>query len=272
MGFYIRKAISSGPFRFNLSRSGLGLSVGIKRFRIGTGPRGNYVHMGRHGLYYRTSLGGARYPVRTTDISRQPPTSPAELGQTVASPLTAVETSDVLEMKPASPSDIVAQINQKLAAMRTWPWALGVGVHSDAMSDEARRLERDKPPFWEYELTVELLRLWACPFVDKWNELKRGGYTTPALVVPQDQIGTRCQDRFHDVSRYCETFGRLMSRELPASWGPHGQPGSPERIKAVCKQVADLAQAILARALACLVRGGAPPGAARRPTTLCPGA
>ena len=51
MGFYIRKSIKAGPFRFNLSKSGLGVSAGIPGFRVGTGPRGNYVHMGRNGIY-----------------------------------------------------------------------------------------------------------------------------------------------------------------------------------------------------------------------------
>ena len=37
MGFYIRKSISAGPFRFNLSGSGLGMSVGVKGLRIGSG-------------------------------------------------------------------------------------------------------------------------------------------------------------------------------------------------------------------------------------------
>ena len=50
MGFYIRKSINAGPFRFNLSQSGLGVSAGIPGFRVGTGPRGNYVHMGRDGI------------------------------------------------------------------------------------------------------------------------------------------------------------------------------------------------------------------------------
>lgn len=56
MGIYTRKAISVGPFRFNLSKSGVGISVGVKGFRVGMGPRGNYVHMGRGGLYYGKSL------------------------------------------------------------------------------------------------------------------------------------------------------------------------------------------------------------------------
>jgi hypothetical protein len=49
MGFYIRKSVKAGPFRFNLSKSGLGVSAGIPGFRVGTGPRGNYVQMGPAG-------------------------------------------------------------------------------------------------------------------------------------------------------------------------------------------------------------------------------
>ncbi len=56
MGFYIRKSFSAGPIRLNLSRSGLGASFGITGARIGVGPKGTYVHMGRGGLYYRETL------------------------------------------------------------------------------------------------------------------------------------------------------------------------------------------------------------------------
>lgn len=56
MSFYIRKYARVGPLRLNFSKSGVGVSAGVKGLRIGTGPRGNYVHMGRNGLYYRQSL------------------------------------------------------------------------------------------------------------------------------------------------------------------------------------------------------------------------
>ena len=58
MSFYLRKSVSVGPFRFNLSGSGLGVSVGIPGFRLGSGPRGNYVHLGRGGVYYRHTFSG----------------------------------------------------------------------------------------------------------------------------------------------------------------------------------------------------------------------
>ncbi len=53
MGFYLRKSVSVGPIRFNFSGSGVGVSAGVPGFRVGTGPRGNYVHLGRRGVYYR---------------------------------------------------------------------------------------------------------------------------------------------------------------------------------------------------------------------------
>ncbi|MBU2867106.1 DUF4236 domain-containing protein [Pacificibacter marinus] len=58
MPIYIRDSISLGPFRINLSKSGLGISAGVKGFRVGTGPRGHYIHAGKNGVYYRKTLGG----------------------------------------------------------------------------------------------------------------------------------------------------------------------------------------------------------------------
>jgi hypothetical protein len=56
MGFYIKKGIGMGPFRLNISKSGLGVSAGVKGFRISTGPRGTQLNAGRGGLYFRKSL------------------------------------------------------------------------------------------------------------------------------------------------------------------------------------------------------------------------
>ncbi len=59
MGLYIRRGKNIGPFRLNLSKSGLGLSFGVTGARIGVNARGKaYVHGGRGGLYYRKQLGG----------------------------------------------------------------------------------------------------------------------------------------------------------------------------------------------------------------------
>jgi len=62
--WYLRKSLKLGPLRLNLSKSGLGGSFGIKGFRIGTGPKGGYLHGGRGGLYFREKLGQTSEPSR----------------------------------------------------------------------------------------------------------------------------------------------------------------------------------------------------------------
>jgi Protein of unknown function (DUF4236) len=56
-GLYLRRGVSIGPVRVNVSTSGLGGSVGVKGARVGRRPDGSkYVHAGRGGAYYRKEL------------------------------------------------------------------------------------------------------------------------------------------------------------------------------------------------------------------------
>lgn len=122
MGFYIRKSISVGPFRFNLSKSGIGLSAGVKGFRIGTGPRGNYVHMGRGGLYYRATL---NQPAgKATGVS---PLAPQPLGATqeVLHGIDSAATSSIVD---SSSADLVDEMNVKQKKLRMWPVVLATGL------------------------------------------------------------------------------------------------------------------------------------------------
>jgi hypothetical protein len=85
MALYLRKAFTLGPVRLNLSKSGLGLSAGVKGLRVGTGPRGAYVHGGRHGVYVRQSLGqaGSRDAAPATEPRDSEPT-PTDAPERVA--------------------------------------------------------------------------------------------------------------------------------------------------------------------------------------------
>jgi hypothetical protein len=58
MGFFFRKSKSFGLFRLNFSKSGVGISTGVKGARVSVGPRGTELHLGRKGVYYRKKLGG----------------------------------------------------------------------------------------------------------------------------------------------------------------------------------------------------------------------
>lgn len=93
MGWYLRKSVKMGPVRLNLSKRGLGVSTGVKGFRIGTGPRGPYVAGGRGGIYFRQSL-RAHSPrkVRVRVVNEVPTTralAPPEQPQPYQSPPSA---------------------------------------------------------------------------------------------------------------------------------------------------------------------------------------
>ncbi|HST59248.1 MAG TPA: DUF4236 domain-containing protein [Longimicrobium sp.] len=109
MGFRIRKSIKAGPFRFNLSGSGVGVSVGIPGLRVGTGPRGNYVHVGGGGLYYRATLPSRPRPSPGPNVP--PPgqalPQPAERG---AERFERIESADVLAMTDASAAGLLDQV------------------------------------------------------------------------------------------------------------------------------------------------------------------
>jgi S-DNA-T family DNA segregation ATPase FtsK/SpoIIIE len=62
MGFFLRKSIKFGPFRINLSKSGIGVSGGIKGARISTSPRGTQLNLGRKGVYYRKQFNSRTPP------------------------------------------------------------------------------------------------------------------------------------------------------------------------------------------------------------------
>jgi len=128
VGFYVRKSVKAGPFRFNLSKSGIGVSTGVPGFRISTGPRGNHVSIGSHGVYYRTTLGGGR---RRTSAARGPRRAVSGAARSPRAvrvqPVDEVVLQDtqgagVDRLVPSGGGDLVGQLNT--AAARSFPWTL----------------------------------------------------------------------------------------------------------------------------------------------------
>jgi hypothetical protein len=125
MGFYVRKSIKAGPFRYNLSKSGVGVSVGVPGFRVGAGPRGNYIRAGKGGVYYRATIGGSRrQPAHPS--TRPSYASPREpIGGSV--PMEDITGVSASELVPTGADDLVGQLND---ASRRIPlaWAVLLGV------------------------------------------------------------------------------------------------------------------------------------------------
>lgn len=121
MPFYFGKSVSLGPFRFNLSSGGVGVSVSVKGLRFGTGPRDHYVHAGRGGLNYRASLGGeGGGGARRASPAGQAPSSgyrpPVRLFEPNVD-MVAVSSASVLEMTDERYGELLSELNEKQNAM-----------------------------------------------------------------------------------------------------------------------------------------------------------
>lgn len=121
VGLYFRKSVSVGPFRFNLSKGGVGVSVGVPGFRIGTSPRGNYVHVGRAGLYYRATLPGRR----SAAASGKPPTLVPAAPDV---PMHEIESAEAATIVDTDSAELVAEMHAKRRRLRLWPWVFALGV------------------------------------------------------------------------------------------------------------------------------------------------
>ncbi|HWS72618.1 MAG TPA: DUF4236 domain-containing protein, partial [Thermoanaerobaculia bacterium] len=116
MGFYLRKSVSLGPFRFNLSSSGIGVSAGIPGFRVGTGPRGNYVHLGRGGVYYRHTIPSST--PRAVPVSA--PAADAAMHE--------IESASAAQIVDSSSEQLLAEIREKRRKLSATPFAFVAAV------------------------------------------------------------------------------------------------------------------------------------------------
>jgi membrane protein implicated in regulation of membrane protease activity len=105
MGWYLRKSFGFGPLRVNLSKSGVGYSLGVRGARIGATSRGTYIRMGRGGIYYQkylqTKSSGPRtepVPVPVPQLGSEP-----ELAQ-------VIQTASASSLQDSSATELLQEI------------------------------------------------------------------------------------------------------------------------------------------------------------------
>jgi hypothetical protein len=162
MGFYLRKSLSFGPLRFNLSSSGVGVSAGVKGFRVGTGPRGNYIHAGMGGLYYRQTLGSNR---RTTRRELAPSYSPPREVQTgTIEQMVEIESAAATQMVDNSAAALLLELNSKRSLFRFGPVALLACIASIAVTFAN--------PHWAW-ITLDVLLAGLAGFCFWWDQQRK---------------------------------------------------------------------------------------------------
>ena len=77
------------------------------------------------------------------------------------------------------------------------------------------------------------------PIEQRWHDLEAGLYAPSRTRLPEDQFFDWVQTKNAMMLDQIEVLQPLVSRELVASWGPPGQPGSVEQIKRICGYLAD---------------------------------
>lgn len=116
MGFYLRTSLRAGPFRVSLSKSGIGMSAGIPGFRVGVGPRGNYVRVGPLGVRY-SATSAAKRRTRAVPVIHNPDFRP---GAGVV--MHEVTGKDAVALEPTGSDDLVTQLNRASGHGLMWPW------------------------------------------------------------------------------------------------------------------------------------------------------
>jgi hypothetical protein len=125
MSLSFSRSVKFGAVRFNFSGSGIGMSTGIKGFRIGTGPRGAYISGGIGGFRYRKSLGGRNVaPTPRVSAPGQLPVQAVTYDPNIVATVEH-ETMNVLQLSDSSGDALLQSMNEQLSKLPLWPFAGG---------------------------------------------------------------------------------------------------------------------------------------------------
>jgi len=128
MSFYLRKSIKVGAFKFNFSKSGIGISTGIKGFRIGTGPRGNYIHAGAHGFYYKKAIRNFNKTQHTNIHSIEQESGKKQVIENIEYEFKDIESGNVDFMVDNSFEDILLELNTKTKKISFVPFGIIISI------------------------------------------------------------------------------------------------------------------------------------------------
>jgi hypothetical protein len=120
MGWSFRKSLGFGPLRVNLSKSGIGYSLGVRGARIGANSRGTYIRMGRSGIYYQKYLQTNSAGPRTKPVPIQPQfTAEPELAN-------VIQTASASSLQDSTATELLQEITFHHKKARIAPVVIGV--------------------------------------------------------------------------------------------------------------------------------------------------
>lgn len=119
---------------------------------------------------------------------------------------------------------------------------VNIDVDGKTVVARAQNLAIERPPYWEYLLTLELLRPKLRHVRRKYDDVRAGRTLERARVLSGKDFFAIVKEKMNDLESWVQVMKFCLETEIPGSWGEPGEPGDPIEIKhAVDKfvQVAD---------------------------------
>lgn len=104
----------------------------------------------------------------------------------------------------------------------------------------ARQIIAEKPKFWEYLLTAELMEFYLIPAWQKKSELESSLYTLPQKFLDEKSYLSWMQVKLSETARNAQTSKNVLSN-FQTAWGAPGTPGSVHKIVRNCQLFANIA-------------------------------
>lgn len=98
-------------------------------------------------------------------------------------------------------------------------------------SKRAQQIALERPRFWEYLLTEELLSSNIADIYRKFDQLKRGLIFRQSRKLRGQEFIDWASLKFDDIVSIVEMIKVAITEEIPIAWGKPGQPGNQIEIK-----------------------------------------
>lgn len=149
------------------------------------------------------------------------------------------KTAEVNECLTVQLSTMLKELIQRSRAGTLDPYADFAGE-----SPEAQRLARDKPEYWEFLLTAELLRTKLREVRNQFQRQQAGFIRFPSYLLTGREFFRWVVLKMEDM----QGLATVLEGHLPPiqeAWGPPGKPGDPLKIKKTVDQLISCCKQLL---------------------------
>lgn len=107
-----------------------------------------------------------------------------------------------------------------------------------------REIIKDKPDYWEYILSSELLDHYISSTIRRARDLQLGRITKTRVLLDPGKFTQWARNKPEELLQVPRALTGLLD-DLQGSWGPSGSPGDPHEIDHVCRLYGEAAKHLL---------------------------